>query len=79
MLGDGGLPYRTASRRIETGNVHGTGFTLSSAIAALLGRGLSLSDAVGEAKRYMDCAIAAANDMHIGGGNGPLWHFPNFK
>ena len=79
VLADDGILYRYSSPRIETGNLHGTGCTLSSAIAALLGRGLSLSDAVGEAKRYMDCAIAAASDMHIGCGNGPLWHFPNFK
>lgn len=79
VLYDGGRLYRYSSPRIETDNLHGTGCTLSSAIAALLGRGLSLPDAVGEAKKYMDCAIAAACNMHIGSGNGPLWHFPNVK
>ncbi len=64
------------ARRIDTSNLHGTGCTLSSAIATLLGKGLPLREAVGEAKAYVTRAIEAARPLRIGHGNGPLWHFP---
>ncbi len=75
ILCDGGTLYRFSSPRIETHNLHGTGCTLSSAIATLLGRGLALPEAVRGAKAYIDRAIAAARDLRIGHGHGPLWHF----
>ena len=58
-------------------NTHGTGCTLSSAIAAGLARGLPLRDAVGEAKTYIAGAIAACLD--IGHGRGPLDHGYRWK
>jgi hydroxymethylpyrimidine/phosphomethylpyrimidine kinase len=66
---------RFAADRIATENTHGTGCTLSSAIAAGLAKGLSLSEAVGAAKRYVTDALAAADRIKIGSGHGPAHHF----
>lgn len=65
---------RLQSSRIASGNVHGTGCTLSSAIAAGLALGLSLPQAVAEARRYVLQAIAAGAQVYTGGGHGPLNH-----
>lgn len=64
-----------ASARIATRNTHGTGCTLSAAIAALLARGDDLAMAVRKAKAYVSAAIAAGKDMKIGHGHGPVHHF----
>jgi hydroxymethylpyrimidine/phosphomethylpyrimidine kinase len=61
--------------RIATNNTHGTGCTLSAAIAAGLAKGLSLHEAVREAKAYVTAAIAAADRLNVGAGHGPLHHF----
>jgi hydroxymethylpyrimidine/phosphomethylpyrimidine kinase len=61
--------------RIETENTHGTGCTLSSAIAAGLARGRHLEAAVVAAKEYLTAAIAAADQLQIGAGRGPVHHF----
>jgi hydroxymethylpyrimidine/phosphomethylpyrimidine kinase len=61
--------------RINTGNTHGTGCTLSAAIAANLARGLTMRDAVAEAHGYLHRAIAAADTLDIGRGHGPVHHF----
>jgi hydroxymethylpyrimidine/phosphomethylpyrimidine kinase len=66
---------RLAAARIATRNTHGTGCTLSSAIAAGLAKGLALADAVRAAKTYVTAAIAAAGKLTIGSGNGPVHHF----
>lgn len=67
--------YETfVSPRIETNNLHGTGCTLSSAIASYMAKGLDLAQAVGKAKAYMDKAIAGGKDLALGHGNGPLWY-----
>ncbi|MDN0056521.1 bifunctional hydroxymethylpyrimidine kinase/phosphomethylpyrimidine kinase [Collinsella ihumii] len=58
--------------RIETENTHGTGCTLSSAIACGLARGLTLSDAVEQAKAYLTGTLAAGLDL--GRGSGPVDH-----
>ena len=58
--------------RIETANTHGTGCTLSSAIACGLARGLPLTEAVRAAKDYVSGALAAGLDL--GRGSGPLDH-----
>lgn len=63
------------SPRIETKNTHGTGCTLSAAIAALLGQGVALPDAARRAKNYIAQAIAAADGLEVGGGHGPVHHF----
>ncbi len=62
------------TERIETKNSHGTGCTLSSAIAANLAKGLTISDAVKAAKTYLTGALRNADAMQIGQGQGPLDH-----
>lgn len=64
-----------AAERIETQNTHGTGCTLSSAIAAGLAKGLPLAEAVHEAKAYITAAIKASDQLSIGHGHGPVHHF----
>ena len=75
VLFDGHRHHLYASPRISTTNLHGTGCTLSSAIATLLAQGQELTEAVRQGKEYITRAIAAARPLHIGHGNGPLWHF----
>jgi len=70
----GGEQHRLAAARIATHNGHGTGCTLSSAIAAQLALGLNLVDAVHAARRYILGAIAAGADVRTGHGHGPLNH-----
>ena len=65
--------------RIVTKNTHGTGCTLSSAIAAGLAKGVSLEAAVDAAKHYVTAAIAAADTLAVGHGHGPLQHFFAFR
>lgn len=60
--------------KIESRNLHGTGCTLSSAIATFLAEGYRLDEAVRRSKEYINQAIARAKEMKIGKGNGPLWH-----
>lgn len=72
---DGGEPVRLAAERIDTRNTHGTGCTLSSAIAAGLAHGLDLLRAVAHAKAYVGKAIAEADALMVGSGHGPVHHF----
>ena len=65
---------RLASPRIPTHNGHGTGCTLSSAIACHLALGLGLPEAVTQARQYILGAIAAGAQVHTGRGHGPLNH-----
>lgn len=64
----------TAPRR-ETRNTHGTGCTLSAAIAAGLAQGMGLRDAVTRAHAYLQGAIAQADELCVGSGHGPVHHF----
>lgn len=64
--------------RHKTRNTHGTGCTLSSAIAAGLAKGAPLEEAVRLAKIYITDAIAAADSLQIGAGHGPVHHFFEF-
>ena len=66
---------RFTAPRVATKNTHGTGCTLSSAVAAGLAKGLSLNAAVREAKAYISAAIAAADRLGVGSGRGPVHHF----
>jgi len=66
---------RFTAQKIATNNTHGTGCTLSSAIAAGLAKGAELSEAVADAKAYVTAAIAAADELSIGHGHGPVHHF----
>jgi hydroxymethylpyrimidine/phosphomethylpyrimidine kinase len=70
---DGNAFVELPARRIDTTSTHGTGCTLSSAIAALLARGEPLAAAIGEAKAYLSAAIAQA--FPVGHGHGPVHHF----
>ena len=65
--------------RIATKNTHGTGCTLSSAIAAGLAKGESLEQSVRAAKIYVSGAIAAADRLGVGHGHGPVNHFHRFS
>jgi hydroxymethylpyrimidine/phosphomethylpyrimidine kinase len=69
-----GYRLRLQSPRIATHNGHGTGCTLSSAIAAHLALGLPLPQAVDQARAYILGAIAAGANVHTGRGHGPLNH-----
>jgi hydroxymethylpyrimidine/phosphomethylpyrimidine kinase len=75
LLVETGRVTRFAAPRILTKNTHGTGCTLSAAIAAGLVKGRDLVTAVGEAKDYVTAAIAAADHLQVGSGHGPLHHF----
>jgi hydroxymethylpyrimidine/phosphomethylpyrimidine kinase len=66
---------RLATARIATKNTHGTGCTLSSAIAAGLAKGLDLAAAVRAAKLYVTAALQSADRIKIGSGHGPVHHF----
>jgi hydroxymethylpyrimidine/phosphomethylpyrimidine kinase len=66
---------RLAADRILTQNTHGTGCTLSSAIAAGLAKGLALAEAVRAAKAYVTDALVAGQRLKIGSGHGPVHHF----
>lgn len=63
------------SERINTKNTHGTGCTLSSAIASFLAKNYSLYDSVSYAKNYLTQAILSGKDFAIGQGHGPVDHF----
>jgi hydroxymethylpyrimidine/phosphomethylpyrimidine kinase len=64
--------------RIPTKNTHGTGCSLSSAIAASLAKGEPLEHAVRHAKTWISAAIAAADSLGVGKGHGPIHHFHRF-
>ena len=66
-----------SSDTLNTRNIHGTGCTLSSAIAAYMARGLDLKDAVSSAKIYITEAIKAGADISVGKGYGPVNHLFN--
>jgi hydroxymethylpyrimidine/phosphomethylpyrimidine kinase len=72
---DASAVLRLAAPRFDTKNTHGTGCTLSSAIAAGLANGQSLADAVQAAKSYITSAIAASDRLPVGSGHGPVHHF----
>lgn len=64
--------------RLATTNTHGTGCSLSSAIAASLAKGETLEAAVRGAKTWITAAIAAADRLNVGHGHGPIHHFHRF-
>jgi hydroxymethylpyrimidine/phosphomethylpyrimidine kinase len=67
-----------AAPRIATRNTHGTGCSLSSAIAAGLAKGEGMETAVRKAKVWVSAAIAAADQLGVGHGHGPIHHFHGF-
>jgi len=72
-IGDSDLTVKFEGKRINTRNSHGTGCTLSSAIAANLAKGGGLASAVKQAKEYITNALAAGADYTIGHGHGPVY------
>ncbi|WP_026607477.1 bifunctional hydroxymethylpyrimidine kinase/phosphomethylpyrimidine kinase [Methylocapsa acidiphila] len=71
-----GASYRAFSTpRIGVSGAHGTGCTLSSAIAVYLAKGLPLPEAIEAAKAYLTAALAAADQLTVGQGIGPVHHF----
>jgi hydroxymethylpyrimidine/phosphomethylpyrimidine kinase len=64
--------------RVATRNTHGTGCSLSSAIAAGLAKGEDIETAVRSAKAWISAAIAAADRLGVGHGHGPVHHFHRF-
>jgi hydroxymethylpyrimidine/phosphomethylpyrimidine kinase len=68
-------PVRLTAPRIDTKNTHGTGCTLSAAIAALRPQRDSWLSAVSAAKDYLTAALRAADRLEVGSGHGPVHHF----
>ena len=66
---------RLVADRIKTHNNHGTGCTLSSAIASYMAKGKDIEEAVQKAKKFMNQAIAAGANYKLGYGHGPVHHF----
>ena len=77
-LGGEGRIVSLPARRIATTNNHGTGCTLSSAVAAHLAKGCTALEAVHAAKAYISAAIAAGARYRLGQGHGPVHHFHAF-
>jgi hydroxymethylpyrimidine/phosphomethylpyrimidine kinase len=75
LLVTGDDVIRLDAPRLATRNTHGTGCSLSSAIAAGLARGLPLPAAVREAHAWLHAAIRAADRLTVGSGRGPVHHF----
>ena len=76
LLHDGDRLIELPGRRIDTRNTHGTGCTLSAALAALLPQtGGDAPEAARQAKRYLTEAIRQADTLQVGGGHGPVHHF----
>lgn len=74
LMTAGGQTYWMRAPRIQTTNTHGTGCTLSSAIASYLALGLSLVDAVQAARQFVRGALSAGAAVQTGQGSGPLNH-----
>ncbi len=75
VLFDGARLTRFSAPRVDTPNTHGTGCTLSSAIAAHLARGMELEEAIRAAKAYLTAALEASGELDVGHGHGPVHHF----
>jgi hydroxymethylpyrimidine/phosphomethylpyrimidine kinase len=74
LVTPGGKPHWMRAPRIATPNTHGTGCTLSSAIASQLALGLPLDEAVELAREYVRGALQAGAAVRTGAGSGPLNH-----
>jgi hydroxymethylpyrimidine/phosphomethylpyrimidine kinase len=75
VLHDGDRLIELPGRRIETRNTHGTGCTLSAALAALLPQVRDVPEAARRAKAYLVTAIARSSELQVGHGHGPVQHF----
>lgn len=75
LIGPDGACHGHNAPRIATRNTHGTGCTLSAAIAAGLAQGLDVPAAVSRAHEWLHGAIRAADSLNVGSGHGPVHHF----
>lgn len=75
LLHDGDRMIELSAPRVETRNTHGTGCTLSAAMAGLLARGRDVPSAGRAAKDYLTEALRQANRLSVGSGHGPVHHF----
>ena len=75
LLFDGDRMIELSAQRVATRNTHGTGCTLSAAIAALLAHGIEPVAAVRQAKQYLTEALRQADRLDVGSGHGPVHHF----
>jgi len=75
LLHDGDRMIELPGQRIDTPNTHGTGCTLSAALAALLAQNLDVPEAAQCAKAYLVRAIARSGELQVGSGHGPVQHF----
>jgi hydroxymethylpyrimidine/phosphomethylpyrimidine kinase len=75
LLYDGATTVELTAKRVDTPNTHGTGCTLSSAIAALIPQRPDLRRAAEDAKAYLTATLAASDQLHVGSGHGPVNHF----
>lgn len=75
LLHDGDRLIELPGRRVATVNTHGTGCTLSAALAALLPQTGDVPEAARRAKAYLSEAIAQADGLDVGTGHGPVHHF----
>ena len=75
VLFDGIRVVELPAARIATHNTHGTGCTLSAALAALLPQSPDVPSAVHRAKAYLGAAIARSDELGVGSGHGPVHHF----
>lgn len=78
MLVDAQGEFRLSAPRTHTKNTHGTGCSLASALAARLAAKDALRDAAVSAKAFVAEGIAAAEQLHVGKGRGPIHHFHAF-
>lgn len=75
LLHDGDRMIELSGERVATRNTHGTGCTLSSALATLLARGADMPTAARAAKEYLTGALRHADALSVGAGHGPVHHF----
>ncbi|MDX3906499.1 MAG: bifunctional hydroxymethylpyrimidine kinase/phosphomethylpyrimidine kinase [Pigmentiphaga sp.] len=75
LLHDGDRMIELSAPRIDTRNTHGTGCTLSAALAALLPQSQDVPEAARRAKHYLTEAIRHADRLGVGAGHGPVHHF----
>jgi hydroxymethylpyrimidine/phosphomethylpyrimidine kinase len=75
LLYDGDRMIELKAARVDTRNTHGTGCTLSAALATLLARAQDVPQAARLAKSYLTNALAHADELAVGQGHGPVHHF----
>ena len=78
LLHDGDRMIELTQLRLPTKNTHGTGCTLSAALAALLPQSADVPAAASRAKAYLTAALSRADELNVGRGHGPVFHFPAF-